>query len=89
MKRIHMLFAALMLLVLAGCIRDSLEVPCAIGGKDNILLVVGKDDGMLTRAANADTESKVTHLDVLIFDKEGNKVHHELFRICRTTIHYF
>ena len=80
MKRIHMLFAALMLLVLAGCIRDSLEVPCAIGGKDNILLVVGKDDGMLTRAANADTESKVTHLDVLIFDKEGNKVHHELFQ---------
>ena len=89
MKRIHMLFAALMLLVLAGCIRDSLEVPCAIGGKDNILLVVGKDDGMLTRAANADTESKVTHLDVLISIKREIRYIMNFFRICRTTIHYF
>lgn len=81
MKRIHILLAASMLLVLAGCIKDTVETLGVVGGQDDILLVIGEGGDMLTRSvADTEVENRVTHLDVLIFDADGNKVDHELFQ---------
>ena len=71
-KFLKYMIVCLLPLIAVSCVQEDMVVT---GNED---IVLSFDSGMMTKAvADTDVEAYVSHVDVLIFDSEGNRYHHE------------